>query len=923
MAFISSSIPNLVNGVSQQPDVLRLPSQAKEQVNGFSSTASGLRKRPPVEFVASLFPVALTSVNQAKVHWINRDNNEKFVVVAQGNDLRVFDLEGNPQTVNFPDGKAYLLESNPQEAFRFLTIADFTFVVNKNREVREGLNRSDKRPYEAIVSVKGGNYGKTYEILIDGISLASYTTPNGTDGSHAAQIGTDFIAQQLFNDLVATQNIASLGPFPTRTYFRGPGLDQFTDQFNQSNSFYITALQVPVGVRTETLAATYKTYRYSVSDDPFVATRRFFSGSLDQTLTREYVLGSQFVDDNGGFDPFNPAVNTKTVWVQHPGLPEVPTLTLVGVESVNDGNGNVSSQARDLQLFGSTIYISQDNDFTIQAKDDFNNNSMQSFKGELQDFAELPANGGPEGFTIKIVGDSRNEEDDFYLQWIPFKGSVNTGVWRETVAPDTVVGLDLSTMPHILVREADGTFTFKRGPWAERTTGNDKSNPAPSFTGKRISNVFFFKNRLGFTAQEQVVFSESSEFFNFYRTTVRQLLDSDPIDIALGHTRVSDIQYAVPLASKLVLMSSQTQFFVAGNELLTPKTANARVLTEFEMDPLCQPKLIGKNLYFPYTASGFTKVREYYVDADDVADGADTTAHVERYIPTGVHTIAESSNEDFMLLLSNKEPSKAYAYKFYLQGNEKLQSSWSVWEFAEQAKLVSANFYESVLFMVVHRDNRMLLQKIDLRDASVADNELYRVHLDEKFTVTAGVFQNPITLIPTPYPVNPLQEYFGVISKGEDDEGLIVPLTVTGTNLLTVTEDFSGVEMVVGTRYKFRYTLSTIYPPAPSGGGGRQSDTLARVQLRTMQANYNSTGAFSVEVQPEGRDTYTYVFSGKILGVPSATIGQVAVSSGSFKFPVNTKNLNTRITLRNDTPLPSTFTNIDWEATYVKRTRGT
>ena len=37
MALVSRTIPNLVQGVSQQPEVLRLNSQATEQVNGFSS----------------------------------------------------------------------------------------------------------------------------------------------------------------------------------------------------------------------------------------------------------------------------------------------------------------------------------------------------------------------------------------------------------------------------------------------------------------------------------------------------------------------------------------------------------------------------------------------------------------------------------------------------------------------------------------------------------------------------------------------------------------------------------------------------------------------------------------------------------------------------------------------------------------------
>ena len=49
--IVNNAIPNLINGVSQQPETLRLSSQATDQENGYSSVVEGLRKRPPTEFV--------------------------------------------------------------------------------------------------------------------------------------------------------------------------------------------------------------------------------------------------------------------------------------------------------------------------------------------------------------------------------------------------------------------------------------------------------------------------------------------------------------------------------------------------------------------------------------------------------------------------------------------------------------------------------------------------------------------------------------------------------------------------------------------------------------------------------------------------------------------------------------------------------
>ena len=54
MTLVSKSIPNLINGVSQQPPALRLGSQGEAQENGLSDVVDGLKKRPPTKFLKKL-----------------------------------------------------------------------------------------------------------------------------------------------------------------------------------------------------------------------------------------------------------------------------------------------------------------------------------------------------------------------------------------------------------------------------------------------------------------------------------------------------------------------------------------------------------------------------------------------------------------------------------------------------------------------------------------------------------------------------------------------------------------------------------------------------------------------------------------------------------------------------------------------------
>jgi hypothetical protein len=142
MSLISQSIAAMFNGVSQQPATIRLPSQGEAQVNAYSTPADGLRKRPPLTHVSKLTAADRAS---AHVHTINRDTEQRYIVVVTDGDIEVYDEDGNAQPVNFPNGKAYLdvPAGTAAEAFALVTVADYTFIVNKTVVVQMDAVGSD------------------------------------------------------------------------------------------------------------------------------------------------------------------------------------------------------------------------------------------------------------------------------------------------------------------------------------------------------------------------------------------------------------------------------------------------------------------------------------------------------------------------------------------------------------------------------------------------------------------------------------------------------------------------------------------------------------------------------------------------------------------------------------------------------------
>ena len=54
MPLVSSSIPNLINGVSQQPAPTRLRTACENAENAYMSVVSGLQKRPNATYMSTL-----------------------------------------------------------------------------------------------------------------------------------------------------------------------------------------------------------------------------------------------------------------------------------------------------------------------------------------------------------------------------------------------------------------------------------------------------------------------------------------------------------------------------------------------------------------------------------------------------------------------------------------------------------------------------------------------------------------------------------------------------------------------------------------------------------------------------------------------------------------------------------------------------
>lgn len=200
MALISQSIKNLKGGISQQPDILRYPDQGARQVNGWSSETEGLQKRPPLVFLKTLGDSG--ALGQAPyIHLINRDENEQYYAVFTGSDIRVYDLAGNEKQVRYPNGSDYIKTDNPRNDLRMVTVADYTFIVNRNVVVQKdttSVNLPNYNPkQDGLINVRGGQYGRELIVNINGKDVAKYKIPDGSQPAHVNNTDAQWLAEEL------------------------------------------------------------------------------------------------------------------------------------------------------------------------------------------------------------------------------------------------------------------------------------------------------------------------------------------------------------------------------------------------------------------------------------------------------------------------------------------------------------------------------------------------------------------------------------------------------------------------------------------------------------------------------------------------------------------------------------------------------
>ena len=582
-------------------------------------------------------------------------------------------------------------------------------------------------------------------------------------------------------------------------------------------------------------------------------------------------------------------------------------------------------------IIGTGMYLSSSSAFNVEVVED---DLMRVMQSSVNDVTRLP-NQCKDGYIVKVSNSRMSEEDDYYVRFDGENDIDGSGSWSECAKPG--IPKTLTNMPLVIQRTAlankgtsseIATFTIKQFTYADRLIGDERTNPLPTFVGKRINKVLFFRNRLVFLAGSNVVSARPGSIAepDFFAESALTVSASDPIDISSASTFPSELFDGIAINAGLVVFSTNQQFLLASDDtVLNPDTAKLRSISTFNYNKDIAPISLGTTISYVDNSGKFSRFNEM---ANISREGQPSVVEVSKIVPTllpkNIDLLTNSRENSIILFAkSSSTDSLIYGYKYLNVGDKRQQAAWFKW------KLNRPILYHFIIDdEYYYLDADYYLQKIRLvqttEDPSIVqDNVDFLLHVDNHTTVSGGSF-NATTNTTTFSSVGWLNTVttpnhdLVVIDTNTNSTrvGRYGKPTVSGTSF-TLPGNWSNATLTIGYIYPYEIQFPTFYP-MKMAGEKTESDVNSSLVVHRIKLHFGKIGLYETTLKRVGKNDYTEVYE-------STELDEYDASDAPYleefikTVPIYEKNTNVDVILRSSHPAPATLHALSWEGDYSPR----
>ena len=924
MASVTQTIPQFSLGMSEQPDNLKFPGQVTEIVNAIPDVTKGLFKRPGSKRIGTS-PLANVQSGGSWFHYFRDETEGSYIgQVAADGQVRVWRCsDGTQMTTAYGTGgqtaiQNYLATSTP-ENLQFLTINDTTFVSNRDTTNSNTLvgetGTSTARPdaHFAMLELLRTENGRQYGIDV-------FRTADVTTLTRATRI-------KIQSDTLDESNGTGTCP--------GIGTQVFSvDSGSKKNLIFRLNILGQQGVSPDYSASSDgpdgDNYRCSyqrevvllhggegwVVGDTVTVTLDSASGGASGGGNATYTIRVEEIETT----QINATISSNGDGLIRPEPTPFDAQTAVTADTIIGGIISDLPSGITGKQIGNGIYLSSTNSFTVNVVE---NDLMRVMQSSVNDVQNLP-NQCKHGYIVRVANALRSEEDDYYLKFEGQNDKDGSGSWTECALPG--ITTTLTNMPLVIQRTGTTTFTVKQFTYGTRDVGDTFTNPMPSFVGKRVNKVLFFRNRLAFLAGENVVTSRPGTLGepNFFIETALTVSVADPVDISAASMFPSDLFDGIEINAGLLVFSTNQQFLLASDDtVFNPDTAKLRSIATFNYNEDMPPISLGTTVAYIDNSGKFSRFNEM---ANSAREGEPNIIEVSKVVPTLLPKdidLMTNSRENSIVLIGKTGSDDVFGYKYFQTAEKRVQAAWFKW------KLNNPLTYHFIIndeyFFL---DSDYYLQSIKLvqddSDPSTSiDNVDFLLHVDNHTTVSGGNFDSATNL--TTFSgvswlssvTSPNHELI-VIDEGgtpapTKDQGRYAKATVSGTSF-TVPGNWQGVTLTIGYLYPYQVKLPTLYPTKVEGQRST-ADVNSSLVLHRVKFHFGKIGLYETTLERVGKNDYTEVYESPIMDIYNASRAPY-LEEHIQTVPVYEKNTNVDITLTSSHPAPATLRSMSWEGDY-------
>lgn len=580
--------------------------------------------------------------------------------------------------------------------------------------------------------------------------------------------------------------------------------------------------------------------------------------------------------------------------------------------------------------------------------------------------AYAPESGFPQPPVTLNTADAywyaRNSEGGFASGWYQATSGTVWPWYTRVATPFVGSEFTRSTMPCRIRNTAKDTFIVEQIPWKARLSGNPALNAAPSFVGKKLTDLALHRGRLWLAAGEQLCASRTNDLYNFWIDDYQLLRDDDRIDITIGSGKVNVISHLVTFSKALVVFTdADQQFEIRGEPIISPTNVAVLPTTNYGA-AACAPVVTNRQLYAPVTKGTATQVHEYVYDEQAANNiSIDIAAPVERWLPSDIRQIVASKTGDVLFLRSgyNGHTSTIYVHNMVFSGNERVQSAWSKWTFNTDSVVRSMQVFEDWLYILFKRTinptvpanveaNQFWVERVRIRNLdNVYQNDattelLFEPRMDRQYELVLHPDDENTTWIYDPENIETTlripfydQRYdlidgaCNVIISLDQNKGkansiagtVIIPVVAkTGTytsggkvwTTITISGQYDDyTRFIIGRPYTGSITMSELFMRDQNN-----TPIIGTLQVKQISVVHDDTSYMAFAVTPESRSTYTAEYTGKYVG--SYYPNDVAVSNDEIThFKVMASADHTTMKITNDKPVPMRVSSLEYLVNFI------